>query len=89
MDLAEQLREDIRRFKDEHGLDRLVMVWCGSTEIYLTESPVHASIEAFEKALEANDPCDSVEHGVRLRRAQGRRSVREWRAEPDAPTCRR
>ena len=32
------------------------MVWCGSTEIYLTESPAHASIEAFEKALEANDP---------------------------------
>ena len=55
-DLAEQLREDIRRFKDEHGLERLVMVWCGSTEIYLTESPAHASIEAFEKALEANDP---------------------------------
>ena len=55
-DLAEQLREDIRRFKNEHGLDRLVMVWCGSTEIYLTESPAHASIEAFEKALEANDP---------------------------------
>ena len=55
-DLAEQLREDIRRFKEEHGLERLVMVWCGSTEIYLTESPAHASIEAFEKALEANDP---------------------------------
>ena len=32
------------------------MVWCGSTEIYLTESPAHASIEAFEQALEANDP---------------------------------
>jgi myo-inositol-1-phosphate synthase len=55
-DLAEQLREDIRRFKGEHRLERLVMVWCGSTEIYLTESPAHASIEAFEKALEANDP---------------------------------
>ena len=55
-DLAEQLREDIRRFKEENGLERLVMVWCGSTEIYLTESPAHASIEAFEKALEANDP---------------------------------
>ena len=55
-DLAEQLREDIQRIKGEHGLERLVMVWCGSTEIYLTESPAHASIEAFEKALEANDP---------------------------------
>ena len=55
-DLAEQLREDIRRFREENGLDRLVMVWCGSTEIYLTESPAHANIEVFEKALEANDP---------------------------------
>jgi myo-inositol-1-phosphate synthase len=56
-DLAEQVVADIRRFKAEHGLDRLVMVWCGSTEIYLTESPVHQSIEAFERALDANDEC--------------------------------
>ena len=56
MELANQLREDMQRFKQEHGLSRLVMVWCGSTEIYLTESPAHASIEAFEQALEANDP---------------------------------
>jgi myo-inositol-1-phosphate synthase len=55
-ELADRLREDIQRFKQQHGLDRLVMVWCGSTEIYLTESPAHASIEAFEKGLEANDP---------------------------------
>ena len=54
-DLAEQLRADIQRFKTEHTLDRLVMVWCGSTEIYLTESEAHASIAAFENALEAND----------------------------------
>jgi myo-inositol-1-phosphate synthase len=54
-DLAEQVIADIRRFKADHGLDRLVMVWCGSTEIYLTESPVHQSIEAFEKGLEASD----------------------------------
>jgi myo-inositol-1-phosphate synthase len=33
----------------------MVMVWCGSTEVYLTESPAHASLEAFEKALEASD----------------------------------
>jgi len=55
-DLAEQLRDDIRNFKKEHNLSRLVMIWCGSTEIYLTESPAHQSIEAFEKALEDNDP---------------------------------
>jgi myo-inositol-1-phosphate synthase len=55
-DLAEQLREDIRSFKREHNLSRLVMIWCGSTEIFLTESPAHQSIEAFEKAMEENDP---------------------------------
>lgn len=57
-DLAEQVREDMRRFKQDHGIDRLVMVWCGSTEVYLTESPAHASVAAFEKALEASD--DSI-----------------------------
>ena len=55
-DLAEQLREDIRAFKKAHGLSRLVMIWCGSTEIFLTESPAHQSIEAFEQGLEQNDP---------------------------------
>ena len=54
-DLAEQVRADIRRFKEEHRLDRLVMVWCGSTEVFMTESPAHKSIEAFEKGLEASD----------------------------------
>ena len=54
-DLADQLIEDMRRFKDTHGCDRLVMVWCGSTEVYLTESPVHATLAAFEAGLEASD----------------------------------
>jgi myo-inositol-1-phosphate synthase len=54
-DLADQLRADIQRFKKDNGLSRLVMVWCGSTEVYLTESGVHATIEAFEKGLEADD----------------------------------
>ena len=56
-DLAEQLRADIRNFKKERGLDRMVMVWCGSTEVYMTETPAHATIESFERALEANDPA--------------------------------
>ena len=55
MDLAGQLREDMRRFKKDNNCDRLVMVWCGSTEVYLTQSPAHASLAAFEKALEASD----------------------------------
>jgi myo-inositol-1-phosphate synthase len=55
LDLAEQVIADIRKFKDDQGLDRLVMVWCGSTEIFMNEAPAHQSIEAFEKALAAND----------------------------------
>jgi myo-inositol-1-phosphate synthase len=57
-DLADQLGEDMRRFKEENHCDRLVMIWCGSTEVFLTESPSHASLAALEKALEAND--DSI-----------------------------
>jgi myo-inositol-1-phosphate synthase len=55
-ELADQLREDIRRFKEQHGLARLVLIWCGSTEVYLTESEAHESLETFERALEENDP---------------------------------
>ena len=54
-DLADQVRADIQKFKADNGLSRLVMVWCGSTEVFLTESAVHASIDAFEKGLEASD----------------------------------
>jgi myo-inositol-1-phosphate synthase len=56
-DLAEQVRADIRRFKAECGLNRLVMIWCGSTEVFMTESAAHQSVDEFEKALEANDPA--------------------------------
>ncbi|HEY6305084.1 MAG TPA: inositol-3-phosphate synthase [Candidatus Angelobacter sp.] len=54
-DLAEQLRHDIRDFKKKSGADRLVMIWCGSTEIFLQQSEVHSSLEAFEQGLEKND----------------------------------
>src|SRR6185437_5863929 len=52
MDLAEQVRADIREFKKSSGADRLVMIWCGSTEIFLQQTAAHASIKAFEKALQ-------------------------------------
>jgi myo-inositol-1-phosphate synthase len=55
-DLADQLINDIRTFKTTHGCSRLVLIWCGSTEVYMTESPAHQSIEAFERGLEQNDP---------------------------------
>ena len=54
-DLAEQLRQDIRDFKKKSGADRLVMIWCGSTEIFLKQTEVHSSVEAFERGLEKND----------------------------------
>jgi myo-inositol-1-phosphate synthase len=54
-DLAEQVAEDIHRFKSEQALDRLVMIWCGSTEVFMTESEAHQSLERFERGLEAND----------------------------------
>lgn len=56
MDLAEQLREDIRNFKKNNGCDRLVMVWCASTERYTDPAPCHQTVQAFEKGLMENDP---------------------------------
>ncbi|HEX2202642.1 MAG TPA: inositol-3-phosphate synthase [Longimicrobium sp.] len=54
-DWAEGLRADIRRFREENGCERLVMVWCGSTEVYLKKGPAHETIEAFEAAIDADD----------------------------------
>jgi myo-inositol-1-phosphate synthase len=55
LDLANQVVADIRKFKADHSLDRLVMVWCGSTEVFMGESPAHQSLAAFESGLLAND----------------------------------
>jgi myo-inositol-1-phosphate synthase len=56
MDLADQLRKDLQDFKKEHQLNRLVMIWCGSTEVYTKPGAVHRSLESFEKGLQENDP---------------------------------
>jgi myo-inositol-1-phosphate synthase len=55
MDLADQLRADIRNFMKNNGCDRAVMVWCASTEVYTPASEIHQTIEEFEVALRAND----------------------------------
>ena len=55
LDLANQLRADIRNFKKEHGCSRLVMIWCASTETFQTASAIHDSVASLEKAMEAND----------------------------------
>ena len=49
-----EVREDIQRFKEDNGVDRLVMIWCGSTEIFLEPNPVHDDLESLEKAIKEN-----------------------------------
>jgi len=55
MDLVGQLRQDIRTTMKSNGSDRAIMVWCGSTEVYLEQDEVHKSLKSFEKGLERND----------------------------------
>lgn len=55
LDMANELMEDIKNFQEKNGLDRIVVLWCGSTEIYFEESDVHQSIVAFEAGLAADD----------------------------------
>ncbi|MBN2012990.1 inositol-3-phosphate synthase [candidate division KSB1 bacterium] len=56
-DAAKMLMDDIAKFKADNNLDRLVVVWCGSTEIFLKPDPVHDTIESFEKAMKENHPA--------------------------------
>jgi myo-inositol-1-phosphate synthase len=56
-DLADQVIDDIRAFKERNGCARVVLFWCGSTEIYMKESATHQSVEALERGLEHNDPA--------------------------------
>ncbi len=56
MELAEALREDIRRFQKTSGAARLIIIWCGSTEAFRRPGAVHASLAAFEAGLRNNDP---------------------------------
>ncbi|MBN1886114.1 MAG: inositol-3-phosphate synthase [Candidatus Krumholzibacteriota bacterium] len=55
-DKAEMLKEDIRSFKEKNGCDRLVMIWCASTEVFMKPTAVHADIASFEKAMKENSP---------------------------------
>jgi myo-inositol-1-phosphate synthase len=56
-DLAVQLKEDIRDFKKKSGAQRLVMVWCGSTEVFLRQHAVHRNLKEFERAMKENHPA--------------------------------
>ncbi|MEO5898590.1 MAG: inositol-3-phosphate synthase [Ilumatobacteraceae bacterium] len=53
--MLEAIREDIARFKEDNRLDRLVMIWCASTEVFIEPGPAHMDIESFEKAIDENN----------------------------------
>ena len=55
LELVNQVRADIRKFKKEKNLSRMVVVWCASTESYMEPTAVHNTIESFEKGLAEND----------------------------------
>jgi len=55
LDLVKALRDDIRKFKAEKKCDRLVMIWCASTEKFVTSSRVHKNLDNFVEGLKSND----------------------------------
>ena len=55
-ELVEQLREDIRNFKAEKNLNRDVVLWAASTEVYVpVDEKIHYTLEALEAAMKADD----------------------------------
>jgi myo-inositol-1-phosphate synthase len=54
--MLNSIREDIHRFRDEKKVERIVMIWCASTEKFIEPGPAHRDLESFEKAIDANDP---------------------------------
>jgi myo-inositol-1-phosphate synthase len=57
LDLAQRLIEDIEQFRSDSRVDRVVMIWCGSTEVFVERAKVHLGIKEFEAGLRTNDPA--------------------------------
>ncbi|MBI4547605.1 MAG: inositol-3-phosphate synthase [Ignavibacteriae bacterium] len=53
-DWMEKLREDIRSFKEQQELDRCVLIWCGSTEVFISMNGVHKNLKRFEEGMKKN-----------------------------------
>ncbi len=56
MDKAQMLIDDIEQFRKTNDVSRMVMIWCGSTEVYHKAAPVHHTLKDFECGLMKNDP---------------------------------
>lgn len=54
-DWANEVIQDIENFKKQHGIKRVVMIWCGSTEVFIQPGPAHKNMKAFEEALDKDD----------------------------------
>ena len=55
-EMLNNIRADINRFRDEKKVDRVVMLWAASTEIFIEPGPAHMTLESFNAAIDANDP---------------------------------
>jgi myo-inositol-1-phosphate synthase len=97
-DLAEALRKDIRDFKAAHSCDRMVVIWCASTEIFLEPGPSHQDLDALEAAIDANDASvppsmlyayAALQEGVpsSMERPISPWTCRPWRSSPARPAC--
>ena len=56
MELSEQVKADIHAFNKENNIESNIMIWCGSTEIFIKPSKVHSSLSRFQEGLLKNDP---------------------------------
>ena len=83
MDLAEQIRADMREFKKTSGASRLVTMWCGSTESYIEPTAAHQSVKVVREGDARERRDDRALDDLRLRVADGRSSLRQRRAESD------
>ena len=82
MELAEQVRDDIREFKQSSGAERLVMVWCGSTETFIEAGPGARDGRGVREGNARQRREHRAVDDLRLRRAEGGRALRQRRAEP-------
>ena len=81
-DLADQVTADIEKFKKDNGLSRLVMVWCGSTEVYREAGDVHSIAREVREGARGEPSRHPALDDLRLLRDQGGHPLRERRAEP-------
>ena len=80
--MLEQVRADIQAFRDEHLCDRMVMIWAGSTEIFIEPGPTHADLDVLRGRHRRRGPVDRPLDALRLRRPPGGRPLRQRRPQP-------